>query len=107
MSVEAKSNELGTRVCQWIHGLSWSDIPEPVQTKARLTLLDTLGCMAAGAKGDQAEQVTRKMALKHFSCASEQNASPLFFDGSPVSLPVAVLVATQAADSMDAHDGYA
>lgn len=48
-----------TRLARFVTGLTPDSIPQQVTDQARLCLLDTLGCMIAGAQTDEAAQLRR------------------------------------------------
>ncbi len=88
-------------VADFVHQLSWSDLPVAVQSQARRCLLDTLGA-AIGGRG------TRLSRIIHDYCASAYNGhgSWLWLDGRKVSPPGAALANGMTIDALDIHDGY-
>jgi len=92
----------------FIHTLQFESIPAQVWQKAELSLLDSCGVTAAGSRM-KAAGIMSSFARQHYAHAPEASAEfrvRLLFDGSSVSPGGAALAAGQAADSMDAHDGY-
>ncbi len=87
-------------VVDFIHGLSWSELPDAVHERARLCLMDLLG-VAAGGLGTQLSRISRDhAALDH------AGPVPILFDDRSSSLPGAALVAGQTIDALDGHDGF-
>ena len=92
----------------FIHDLHIGAIPLIVLQKAELTLLDNCGVTAAGSRM-KAARIMNTFAHQHYAHApniSAEGKARLLFDGNTVSPGGAALAAGQAADSMDAHDGY-
>ena len=92
----------------FIHALQIESIPRTVLQKAELTLLDSCGVTAAGSRM-KAARIMNTFARQHYAhppSVSAEGKARLLFDGNSVSPGGAALAAGQAADSMDAHDGY-
>jgi 2-methylcitrate dehydratase PrpD len=97
----------------FIHLLKFDELPEELIRKAELTLLDTCAVTAAGSRM-RAAGLMKKFAIRNFAYNDIQPAtkseclgkSRLLFDGRFLSPGGAALAAGQAADSVDAHDGY-
>jgi 2-methylcitrate dehydratase PrpD len=97
----------------FIHQLKFDELPEKLIQKAELTLLDTCAVTAAGSRM-RAATLMKKFAIRNFAYNDIQPAtgsaslgkSRTLFDGHIISPGGAALAAGQAADSMDAHDGY-
>ncbi|MCP4472676.1 MAG: MmgE/PrpD family protein [Gammaproteobacteria bacterium] len=92
----------------FVHALPFECIPSIVWQKAELSLLDSCGVTSAGSRM-KAAGIMSRFARQHYAHAPEASAefrARLLFDGSSVSPGGAALAAGQAADSMDAHDGY-
>jgi 2-methylcitrate dehydratase PrpD len=97
----------------FIHQLKFDELPEKLIQKAELTLLDTCAVAAAGSRM-RAAAIMKKFAIRNFAYSDIQPAtesaslgkSRTLFDGRSISPGGAALAAGQAADSMDAHDGY-
>jgi 2-methylcitrate dehydratase PrpD len=97
----------------FIHHLKYEDLPEELIQKAELTLLDTCAVTAAGSRM-RAAGLMKKFAIRNFAVSEtrtsakteDSDKSRILFDGRCISPGGAALAAGQAADSMDAHDGY-
>jgi 2-methylcitrate dehydratase PrpD len=97
----------------FIHQLKFDELPEKLIQKAELTLLDTCAVAAAGSRM-RAAAIMKKFAIRNFAYNDIQPATEsaslgqarTLFDGRSISPGGAALAAGQAADSMDAHDGY-
>ncbi len=87
----------------FIHQLSWADIPAVSQNMARRCLLDLLGVAASGTQ-TQLSQIIRQHALEQFG--SSNGGARLLFDGRRCSAAGAALANGMTIDSIDAHDGY-
>ncbi|MCP4045850.1 MAG: MmgE/PrpD family protein [Gammaproteobacteria bacterium] len=96
------------RYVEFIRTLRIGAIPLPVLQKAELTLLDSCGVTAAGSRM-QAARLMNAFARRYYAHtpdAAAEHRARLLLDGNTVSPGGAALAAGQAADSMDAHDGY-
>ncbi len=92
----------------FIHALQFESVPMQVRQKAELSLLDSCGVTAAGSLMKSAG-IMKHFARQHYAHAADAPAESrvrLLFDGDSVSPGGAALATGQAADSMDAHDGY-
>ncbi len=92
----------------FIHALKFDSIPSNVRQKAELSLLDSCGVTAAGSLM-KAARIMNRFARQHYAHAADaaaESRARLLFDGNSVSPGGAALATGQAADSMDAHDGY-
>ena len=88
-------------VVDFIHNLTWEDLPATVRHQARRCLLDTLGC-AIGGRRTAAAAIIHDFAAAAFG--GEQAA--LWQDGRRVSAPGAALANGMTIDALDIHDGY-
>ena len=50
-------------VAQFITGTSWSQLPKAVRRKARMALLDVLGCILAGTRAP-VSRITARLASR-------------------------------------------
>ncbi|MEM7332616.1 MAG: MmgE/PrpD family protein [Chloroflexota bacterium] len=85
----------------FIHDLTYDNIPANVIHAAKRCLLDTLGVVITGRQTELANIVYDFAAI-----AFGGTASKLWLDGRSVSLPGAVFAHAMAADAVDMHDGY-
>jgi len=87
----------------FIHDLSWDQVPRDIQTATRTALLDLLGVAASGT-ATQLSKIIRNHAVNHFG-VSQSGGSRILFDGRQCSIPGAALAGGMLIDSVDAHDG--
>ncbi|WP_343115671.1 MmgE/PrpD family protein [Ostreiculturibacter nitratireducens] len=87
----------------FLHGLRFGDIPEPVIERTRYLLLDLIGVAAAGTTTDMS-RIIRDHAAGMFGPGSRRTR--LMFDGRAVSPAGAALAGGISIDSMDGHDGH-
>jgi len=86
-------------VTDFIHELSYDDLPIPVVQQAKNCLLDLLGVAVAG-------HTTRlSHILGDFVCSQYPGQVPLLFSGRRASACGAALFGAMLIDSIDAHDG--
>ena len=92
----------------FIHDLTWDQVPEDVQSATRMALLDLLGVAASGT-ATALSKIIRNHAVSHFgpghSDQGVRNGSRILFDGRRCSIPGAALAGGMLIDSVDAHDG--
>lgn len=86
---------------EFIHQLTWEDLPGAVQGQARRCLLDTLGSAIAGRKTEMS-RITHDLAALAFG----GSGAWLWQDGRQVSPPGAALANAMTIDSFDIHDGH-
>ena len=83
-----------------IHGLTWAELPAPVQRQSKLCVLDLLG-IAAGAHHLSLSQMIRAHASETFG-----GAAPMLFSDRTASPAGVALAAGMTIDALDGHDGY-
>ena len=88
----------------FIHDLSWDQVPEEVQSATRMALLDLLGVAASGT-ATELSKIIRDHAVNHFGYSQSGPGSRILFDGRRCSIPGAALAGGMLIDSVDAHDG--
>ncbi len=93
-----------SKILNFLHGLSFDDLPSDVKHQAWRCLLDLCGVAAAGS-GTELSRIIRDHAANHFGAGSGP-AVRMLFDGRPVSPAGAALAGGMTIDSVDAHDGY-
>ncbi len=93
------------RAVNFIHSLSYADIPLETVAFARRCLLDLFGVAAAGNCTDLS-RIIRQHSARHFAASAEVGAAQLWFDGRAVSPVGAALANGMMIDSVDAHDGH-
>lgn len=84
----------------FIHDLTWHDIPEHVQRQARRCLLDTLGAAVAGRQ-TPLSRIIHNVSAANFG----GRGAYLWLDGREVSPPGAALANGMTIDALDIHDG--
>ena len=85
----------------FIHDLTWDDLPEPVQHQARRCLLDTAGAGIGGRATDLA-----RIVHDFAAAAYGGHDAALWQDGRLVSPPGAALANGMTVDALDIHDGH-
>ncbi|MEM7332289.1 MAG: MmgE/PrpD family protein [Chloroflexota bacterium] len=88
-----------TTPINFIHDLTWEDIPEAVRHQAKRCLLDTIG-VAIGGKQTELSKIIYSHAVRAFGGHDDK----LWFDGRSVSLVGAALAHGMSIDSLDLHD---
>ncbi len=86
---------------EFIHALTWEDLPEAVRRQARRCLLDTVGTAIAGRK-TELSRITHDFAALAFG----GSGAWLWQDGRQVSPPGAALANAMTINSFDIHDGH-
>lgn len=88
-------------VYDFIHELTWEDLPDTVRGQVRRCLLDTIGAAIAGRETDLS-RIIHDFAAQAFG----GNGAFLWQDGREVSPPGAALANAMTIDSFDVHDGH-
>ena len=88
-------------VNEWVHDVSWCDLPVTVREQARRCLLDTLGAAIGGRQTDMS-RIIHDFAAAAFA----GQGAVLWLDGRLVSPPGAALAGGMTIDSLDIHDGH-
>jgi 2-methylcitrate dehydratase PrpD len=88
-------------VYDFIHRLTWEDLPDTVRAQARRCLIDTLGAAIAGRETDLS-RIIHEFAAQAFG----GRGAFLWQDGREVSPPGAALANAMTIDSFDIHDGH-
>lgn len=87
-------------ISHFIHGLTWSDLPESVQKQAKRCLLDTIGAAVSGRQTDLS-RIIYDFVVRFYGGRDNH----LWFDGRATSLTGAVLAHGMTIDALDIHDG--
>ena len=87
------------KAIDFIHDLTWDDIPAHVRHQAKRCLLDTLGVAIGGRQTE-----TSRLIYDHAARFFGGQGGILWFDGREVSLPGVVLAHGMSIDSLDMHD---
>lgn len=87
------------KTTDFIHQLTWADLPEPVRNQARRCLLDTIG-VAIGGRQTNLSNIIYNFAAA--ACGGQE--ARLWLDGRQVSLPGAALAHGMTIDALDIHD---
>lgn len=103
-----------SRILDFLHGLTFEEVPAEVKHQTWRCLLDLCGVAAAGS-GTELSRIIRNHAACHFGAGdvgtdhSGTGNGPvalMLFDGRRVSPAGAALAGGMTIDSVDAHDGY-
>jgi 2-methylcitrate dehydratase PrpD len=89
------------RIVEFIHDLTWRDLPDHVRGQARRCLLDTLGAGLAGRR-TELSRIIHDVAANIYG----GDGARLWLDGRAVSPPGAALANGMTIDALDIHDGY-
>jgi len=89
-------------IVDFIHDLTFDDLPDTVKTRVELCLLDLVGVGYGGATTDLS-RIIRAHAHRHFAGSGKAR---ILFDGRTASAPGAALAGGMTIDALDAHDGY-
>lgn len=92
------------KILDFLHNLTFEDLPSEVRHQAWRCLLDLCGVAAAGSR-TELSRIIRDHAAMHFGAGSRASAR-MIFDGRRVSPAGAALAGGMTIDSVDAHDGY-
>ena len=92
------------RAVDFIHDLTWAEIPQPVIEQARHCALDLLG-VAAGGLQTELSRIVHNFAARQM--ASSETGARILFDGRRVSPAGAAYAGASTIDAIDAHDGHA
>jgi len=84
----------------FIHALSWADLPAGIATRVELNLLDLIG-VAIGGSTTRLSGIIRDHAASQFG-----GRHPMLFDARGTSAAGLALAAGMSIDSLDGHDGY-
>ena len=94
-----------TEFYDFLHDCRWDDLPEAVQQRARICLLDLLGVAVVGRQTKSA-QIALDHAATMMAAGDGMPSATLLFDGRSASPAGAALAGGMMIDSIDAHDGY-
>lgn len=88
----------------FIHGLTFEDLPGEVVDQAKRCLLDLIGVFVAG-RSTRLSKIVYDYAASQL-CSSSANKVHLLFDGRTTSRAGAAFAGAFTIDSFDAHDGH-
>lgn len=88
----------------FIHGLSFVQLPPEVVHQARRCLLDLVGVTISGRQ-TELSRIAHDFAVDHLGAG--RKAARLLFDGRKASAAGAAFAGATTIDSFDAHDGHA
>ena len=91
-------------VTDFIHGLTYDDVPPAVAHQAKRCLLDLAGVAAAG-RMSRLSKIAHDYAAEQLGAGSAAGAR-LLFDGRNVSRAGASFAGASTIDSFDAHEGH-
>src|SRR4051812_10919428 len=86
---------------EFIHRLTWRDLPDRIRGQARRCLLDTIGAGLAGRRTELSRIIHDVAAATYGGVGAR-----LWLDGRVVSPPGAALANGMTIDALDIHDGY-
>ncbi|MEM7113483.1 MAG: MmgE/PrpD family protein [Chloroflexota bacterium] len=86
-------------IIDFIHNLTWDDIPDEVKTQARRCFIDTIGT-AIGGRRTELSRIIHDFAAMAYG----GNDAKLWLDGRSVSIPGAAMAHGMTIDSLDIHD---
>lgn len=86
-------------IIEFIHDLTWADLPQEVRDQVRRCLLDTIGVAIAGRQTELSGII-----YDYAAAAYGGQGARLWLDGRAVSPPGAVLAHGMTIDSVDMHD---
>lgn len=84
----------------FIHDLTWDNLPEAVRQRALLCVLDLIGIAIGG------ERTTLSTIIRDHAHAMFGGDIPMLFDGRPASAAGHALATGMTIDALDGHDGY-
>ena len=84
----------------FIHDLDWSDLPQAVQERLKLSLLDLIG-VAAGGTTTRLSGIIRDMAAEDMP-----GNAPILFDHRTANPSAAAMAGGMTIDALDGHDGF-
>jgi 2-methylcitrate dehydratase PrpD len=93
-----------TSPIDFIHGLSFAQLPPGVVHQARRCLLDLVGVAISGRQ-TQLSRIAHDFAVDHLGAG--RKGARLLFDGRRASAAGAAFAGATTIDSFDAHDGHA
>jgi 2-methylcitrate dehydratase PrpD len=88
-------------IADFVHELTWCDLPDPIRGQARRCLLDTIGAGLAGRRTELSRIVHEGAAAIYGG-----DGARLWLDGRAVSPAGAALANGMTIDAFDIHDGY-
>ncbi|MGV7213821.1 MmgE/PrpD family protein [Bradyrhizobium sp. UFLA05-112] len=95
------ASTLTAQVCRFAAQLRIEDIPAEVRKKAKLHVLDTLGCGLAGAGTSLARQLLQYLRLEH-----AHGSVPVFGAGMQLGPAAAAFGNSACMNALDYDDGY-
>lgn len=99
-------NDIFEPFAQFIFGLTFERIPEPIVRYTEDLLLDLIG-VAAAASATEAGRIARETAYSHMAAGPDSEAARMIFDGRKAGLVGAAYAGATQIDNFDGHDGYA
>jgi len=88
----------------FIHGLTFAQLPGEVRHQARRCLLDLIGVAASGRQTDLS-RIAHDFSVDHLGAG--RKGARILFDGRKASAAGAAFAGATTIDSFDAHDGHA
>jgi len=94
---------MGRAPLDFVHDLTFDELPAATVAEAQRCLLDLIGVAAASLSTDLS-RIIRNHAAEQFGAGGRK--ASIIFDGRVVSPAGAALAGGMAIDSIDAHDGH-
>jgi 2-methylcitrate dehydratase PrpD len=94
-----------TCAVDFLHDLSFADLPEPVVRQTQTCILDLLGVAAAGRR-TRLSGIAHRHAIRYMAAGPEAPSARLLFDGGIASPAGAAFAGAATIDAFDAHDGH-
>lgn len=101
MPQASDADSITARVCRFAAGLTLDDIPGEVRLKAKLHILDTIGCGIAGAGSMLAQSMLAFVGLEHGS-----GRVPVFGTSHRFGPATAAFANAAAMNALDFDDGF-
>ena len=92
-------------LAKWAAGLRYEDIPEAIAHQARMSLLDTIGCVIAGFSNPDNQNILS--IDRELSAGGGKNAATVAVSGDPLSVPAAAKVNSCLASILELDDNTA
>lgn len=104
-SAGQKDSHMLYPLAEWAANLRYDDLPEAVARQARLSLLDTIGCMIAGYSHPDNQAILA--AERELGAAGGKHAATVAVSGDRLSIPAAAKVNSCLAGILELDDNTA
>ncbi|MBI2859150.1 MAG: MmgE/PrpD family protein [Chloroflexi bacterium] len=96
-----KADTISDKLAEFVESMSYKDIPGSIVEKAKLVILDTIGCIIAGATADKAKRLAG-----YFSSISAEGKATLFGSAKRCSPEAAAFANGTFAHILEYDDGH-